>query len=275
MFLQKEIWFRNGDKKIYSLSYIPEGEGPRPVILICHGFGGSHRDNLNCAERYAAAGYAVCSFDFCGGSPTVRSDGATTEMSPMTELADLMALFPQLLAQDFVDPAAVYLWGESLGGFVAAMGAARLKGQVKGLILLYPALRYQALCRSLFPSKEAVTATVKWDVPLGPCYYRDVWDVDPFAEIGAYKGPVLLFHGTQDDVVPISVSERARTCYEDVTYRTVEGAGHGFFGEVGEEVDRQIVAWLKARTGGEAEGTAGPVSGTRTGTGGADAAAAG
>ena len=163
----------------------------------------------------------------------------------MTELADLMAVFPQLLEQDFADPAAVYLWGESLGGFVAAMGAARLKERVKGLILLYPALRYQALCRSLFPSKEAVTATVKWDVPLGACYYRDVWDVDPFAEIGAYKGPVLLFHGTEDDIVPISVSERARTCYERVDYRVVEGAGHGFMGAPANEANAVILRYLQ------------------------------
>lgn len=167
MFRQEVIWFQREGRRIFSLSFIPEGPGPWPTILICHGFGGSHRDNLNCAERYMAAGYAVCSMDFCGGSPTTLSDGKTTEMSPMTELADLLAVFPQLKAQAFVKKDEIYLWGESQGGFVAAMGAARLKEQVKGLILLYPALLYQEVCRNLFPSKEAVTDSVRWEVPLG------------------------------------------------------------------------------------------------------------
>ena len=47
--------------------------------------------------------------------------------------------------------------------------------------------------------------------------------------------------------MPRRVSERAVGCYEEVSFHTVKGAGHGFFKEVGEAVDKQIVEWLRKR----------------------------
>ena len=244
-FVKKEIWFHRGDLKIYSRCYLPAGEGPFPTVIMCHGFLGSSADKVDCAQRYAEAGFAACAFDFCGGSPQTRSDGQTTEMSVMTEVEDLLAVFEQLKGHDFVKQDSMYLWGESQGGMVAALAAARLKNRIKGLILFYPALMIPDLGRAQAGVLENVTDTVLWDVPIGRCYIADVWDLDPFAEIRKYEGPVFICHGTADDIVPIRYSERARDTYKNSEYMVVEGGGHGFTIDVRENVDKKIIGFLR------------------------------
>ncbi|MBE6018688.1 MAG: alpha/beta hydrolase [Lachnospiraceae bacterium] len=245
-FVKKEIWFHRDGLKIYSRCYLPQGKGPFPAVIMCHGFLGSSADKIDCAQRYAEAGFAACAFDFCGGSPNTKSDGQTTEMSVMTETEDLLAVFDQLKAYDFIKEDSMYLWGESQGGMVAALAAARLKDKVKGLILFYPALMIPDLGRAETGTLANVTDTILWDVPIGRCYIADVWDLDPFAEIVKYEGPVFICHGTADDIVPISYSERARDTYKNAKYMTVEGAGHGFTVDVREKVDKRIIDFLRS-----------------------------
>ena len=243
---EKELWFRRGELNIYSLCYIPEGEGPFPTIIIGHGFGGSYKDNLNCAERYAKEGIAVCSFDFCGGTDFAKSDGKTTEMSVMTETEDMVAVFEQLRTQSFVDSERIILWGESQGGFVAALAAARLKDQADALVLFYPAFSIQTRGWEIFKDKNQVTGLDKRGVALGPCYFTDIWDLDTYYEIAKYEGPVLILHGDKDDVVPLSCSKKALAVYKNAQFKIIEGAGHGFFNETGEYADRLVVDFLKS-----------------------------
>lgn len=246
LFRTEEHWLTNGDKRIYSLSYIPDtGKEKYPVIIICHGFTATYRDNLNCAGRYADAGFAVCSFDFRGGSLQSKSEGSTTEMSVMTEVSDVLAVFSHVKGMPFADPEQIILWGESLGGIAAALAAAELKDQVRALVLFYPAFMIPDNCRAQFGSRENIEPFVHWDVPLGKCYAQDVWDLSVYEEIEKYEGPVLLLHGTADDVVPVSYSERACEVYKNAAFRTIKGAGHGFFNETGEEADRIVVDYLK------------------------------
>ena len=39
---EKEIYFYRDDLKIYAKMYMPEGEGPFPVVIFSHGFPGTH-----------------------------------------------------------------------------------------------------------------------------------------------------------------------------------------------------------------------------------------
>lgn len=244
-FIEKEIWFQRDGLKIYSVCYIPEGDGPFPTIILCHGFCGYCLDCLRSAAKYAEAGFATCAFDFCGGSPAVRSDGKTTEMSIMTEMADLLAVFEELQKMDFVKKDSIYLWGKSQGGTVAALTAAKLKTGVKGLVLLSPALMIADLGRATAGSVENVTDTVLWDIPIGKCYLMDIWDLDTYGEIVKYEGPVFIYHGTADDIVPLSYSEKARDTYKNAELTIVEGGGHTFSQDMEKEVDLKIISQLK------------------------------
>ena len=275
MFTEKELWIKRGDNSIYCLCYIPTNtelavESPGgtlrfPTIIIGHGYGGSYQDNLNCAERYAAEGFASISFDFCGGTPFARSTGSTEDMSVVTERDDIVAVFDAAAGLDFVDPKRIILWGESMGGYVATLAAAKLAEPgpeeqpgipvPAALILFYPAFNIRDEVHSSFGFYDAIKAQPRRDIPLGKCFAQDIWNLDTWFEIPKYKGPVLILHGDSDDVVPIGYSKKTRDVYmadrsakgstAPVSFRVIEGAGHGFFNETGAYADSLVTQFLK------------------------------
>lgn len=244
-YTEEDVWFYKKEKRIYSLMYRPENVQKAPLIIICHGFRGSHKVNLVSADMYANEGYAVCSIDFCGGSDITVSDGDVKEMSVITEKEDLLAVVEQVAKIPYINEKKIYLWGESQGAFVAALVAAEIPEKIRGEILLYPAFNLPDMGKKQFASKEEVTDSVFWEIHLGPAYYQDIWDLDVYKCISGYPGPVLLLHGDQDDIVPIEYSERAKGVFKNVEYHTIPGEGHSFYNEVGRKVDRMILDFLK------------------------------
>lgn len=260
VFTERELWIPRGDLKIYAMCYIPEnralaidknGSSAFPTIIIGHGFEGSYKDNLNCAERYAAEGYASISLDFCGGTDHAKSSGRTEDMSIITEKEDMIAVFKTALELDFVDPDRIILWGESMGGYVAALAGAELAastGNIKphALVLFYPAFNIRDEALKDHVKKENIKPKIRRSISLGKCFAEDIWDTDPYTVIGGFKGPVLILHGTDDTVVPIGFSERAVRTYDNASYRVIEGAGHGFFNETGAYADSLVTDWLNS-----------------------------
>ncbi len=112
-------------------------DGPRPGILLCHGWGGL-KEHL--AERYAKpfaeAGFACLVFDYRGwggsdgrlvpaasepmltqaGERTARVRVVREVVDPLDQVADIRAAFAWLLSEPGVDPARVGAWGSSYGG---------------------------------------------------------------------------------------------------------------------------------------------------------------
>lgn len=219
---------------IHTQVYVPsKGTEPYPLVIIGHGFGSSSAGTSGDALQLAEAGIAACVFDFCGGSRsgTGNSDGSTTNMSVLTEENDMQAVLDTLRAYSFVDSNNIFLMGHSQGGFVAALLAARIPDEIRGLILFYPALVIPDDARAMFSGKSDLPATyMHMGMELGRIYADDVWDMDAVAAVSSYPGDVLILHGDKDGLVPISYSQQAQKAYAHAQLMTLSGAGHGFFG---------------------------------------------
>ena len=63
---------------------------------------------------------------------------------------------------------------------------------------------------------------------IGKKYYEDILGMDIYGEIAGFKNPVLIMHGTADNVVDYSYSEKANRVYENSELVAFEKAGHGF-----------------------------------------------
>lgn len=225
---------------IRGTEYRPKGEN-LPIAIVCHGFMAWQDTVRHYAVLLAEMGYAAYCFDFNGGSVMrSKSDGKTTEMSVLTEIKDLEAVIDYVKSLPYVNPDELLLMGCSQGGFVSALTAAKLKGQVKKLVLFYPAFcipddaRAGKMMMSKFDPQNLPETVKCGPMKLGRCYMADVMDMNPFDEIKGYDGDVLIVHGTADKIVNIKYAEQAFGTYKNepyerkVEYYAIEGGTHMF-----------------------------------------------
>ncbi len=122
------------------------------------------------------------------------------------------------------------LVGYSMGGSLVTqfMQHSRLAGRVAGLVLDAPALDWREILS--FQASEMglpgiASTPVEWAI--GARIDADWDDLDALRHPEALQLPILLFHGTEDEVVPIATSEDlAAELPRWVTYYHAPGAGH-------------------------------------------------
>ena len=240
--LKESFSCQRGGLTIRGTQYRPADGHDLPAAIVCHGFMANQGTVRRYARFLAGKGYAAFCFDFCGGCVIGgRSDGATTDMSVLTGISDLEAVMGHVAGLPHVRPGRSLLMGCSQGGFVAALTAARLKSAVSRLILFSPALcipddaRAGRMMFARFDPTHIPETFRCGPMKLGRRYAADVLDMDPFAEISTYQGPVMIVHGDRDPIVDISYAERAnkayiakRTASAPVKLVIIKGAGHGF-----------------------------------------------
>ncbi|HEX2313527.1 MAG TPA: alpha/beta fold hydrolase [Thermomonospora sp.] len=120
---RSRVSFASGDTTCTGYLYLPEDRtGPPPCVVLCHGFSGTMDRLFPHAERFAAEGLAALVFDYrsfgeSGGEPRQVVDVRGQQ-------DDLRAAVAFARGDGRVDPDAVLLWGNSLGGAHAISVAA-------------------------------------------------------------------------------------------------------------------------------------------------------
>ena len=222
-----------GNLTIRGTEYRPEGDN-LPIAIISHGFMAFQDTVRQYAKALARLGYCSYCFDFCGGSVIKgKSDGKTTDMSVLTEMQDLEAVIRYTQDLPYTGNE-LLLMGCSQGGFVSAIVAAKHPSTVSKLVLFYPALcipddaRAGKMMLARFDPQNIPEKLRCGPMKLGRCYPAAVIGMDPYEEIKAYTGPVLIVHGTKDKIVRMDYSKRAAKCYANAELYFIEGGGHGF-----------------------------------------------
>lgn len=108
---------------INGLLYTPHGAGPHPTVVICHGQPGNEK-NLDLAQAVRRAGWNAVTFDYRGswGSPGVFrfAQNVADAEAVLAYLRD-----PRNAAALGIDVKRLVIAGHSMGGWVAALTAAR------------------------------------------------------------------------------------------------------------------------------------------------------
>ena len=233
-FIETTFECKRGGLTIRGTEYRPEGEN-LPVAIVSHGFMAWQDTVRQYAKELVRMGYCAYCFDFCGGSVMKKgkSDGATTDMSVLTEVQDLEAVIEYVQSLPYTGNE-LLLMGCSQGGFVSALVAAKHPGLVNKLVLFYPALCIPDDARAgkmMFAKFDPTNIPERINcgpMKLGRCYVADVIGMDPYEEIKSYRGPVLIVHGTKDNIVNPDYARQAQRAYPNAELHIIEGGAHGF-----------------------------------------------
>ena len=247
----KEYDFDSNGKDIYARAFVPDVEGRVPLVIFSHGLGADARHEEEVQKTLAKAGIAVFSFEFAGGSSSSApmSEGLTTEMSVLTEVQNLKDAIRIASGLEYADPQKIYLMGSSQGGLVTALTAEEVTN-IQGLFLFYPAFSLPDDIRSSFPKLDEVPETFNLlGTKIGKKYITDIYDMDPYANLDKLTMPVHIFHGKDDNIVPITASQKTMKRLKDARLTTLEDTGHALTPEqqaqIGFEIADEIYNGMK------------------------------
>lgn len=198
---------KSGGAELYGEIMWPDGgfQGPRPCVLLCHGYPGVARnDDLAAALRRIGCVVAVMHHRGAWGS-----QGKYLISNCVEDAAALAAYMrtPAFCERYHTDPDALFLIGHSMGGNSVLQAARRVKG-LRGAVLLTPydptAFLRQGGAEAVMPLLE--TGRILHSDGLD-AILRDMWDhieEYPFAKaFPEVKDQNLLFiTGTLDTIAP-------------------------------------------------------------------------
>jgi hypothetical protein len=184
--------------------WLPREEPEAPLLLFFHGNAGNREDRLHNLAGLWRAGIAVLIFDYRGYG------GSSGRPSERGLLLDGEAAFDWLRGETGGRP--IFFFGRSLGGAVAARVA--LRRPAAGLILESTFTSVPAMARVAFPL-PGIQRLVRTRL-------------DALGAVKTLRVPLLIIHGTADELVPIAMGRRL---YEaapgpDKTFRAVPGGRH-------------------------------------------------
>jgi uncharacterized protein len=106
------------------------------------------------------------------------------------------------------------LMGSSLGGYLAALFAARRPAEVTRLVLLAPAFQFASRWRARFRPEDLELWKQQGSAPFFHYGYKSaqrlgyafVEDADQYEDAPDFGQPALILHGSEDPVVPAAIS---------------------------------------------------------------------
>jgi pimeloyl-ACP methyl ester carboxylesterase len=217
-----EVWWLAAREGTAPALYL-EGPPGAPVIVHFHGNAEQLADLGDLFRRLREQGLGVLGVEYPGygaaaGSPSERA---------MDEVAELAL---QRLRARGVAPARIVLQGQSLGTGVAAEMA--LRGHGGKLSLLSPYTSMVDMARRVAP----------W-LPVSALL---VHRFDTAAKAPKLDIPVLIVHGTRDEVVPVAMGARLAQLFPRARLQLVEGASHaGLFAARAEDMAALIAGFAR------------------------------
>lgn len=200
-----------------------------PALVLCHGMestrGGTKQTAL--VERFVPKGWSVLRFDF---SYVGESGGRFEDLTISGEVDDALG------ALDFLaefSPSLRVLVGSSLGGAVALIAAAHAPERVDAVATIAavadPAI-FTATLSSDELSRWRREGKRRWrDGWMKSSFLSDLESIDILGCVHRIAKPLLVMHGTADDVVPFEHARRiAAAASGEVRLEAFPGVMHRF-----------------------------------------------
>jgi predicted peptidase len=219
--------------------FVPENWTPKqkwPVVLFLHGSGERADDGLQQTDTGIGTAIRVdrSRFQAIVVMPQCRKNLWWVE-PPMNDLA--IATLEAATKEFHGDTSRTYLTGLSMGGYGTWYLAQKYPGRFAALVVI---------CGGIHPPAATLKAhpeLIKWAPADGPKSY-----VEAAARIG--KVPVWIFHGADDEIVPVSESQRMQAAMKqigaEVHYTEYSGVKHVSWDKAYDEP--KLFPWLFSKS---------------------------
>jgi pimeloyl-ACP methyl ester carboxylesterase len=265
------VYLENEGMTMVCTLTIPRTRHLCPIVITMNGFAGVRDEDIvggtdegilkRNARILAEQGFASLRVDFRGQGD---SDGEYQMTTFSTQVSDALAALKYIRTnlKYRVNTRSIGMLGFSQGGLVASTAAASDK-RVDSLVLWSPATfpphEYEGLI-----TKQGIQAGLAlpdggwdyfplyldsqylgFDVPLGKAFFKDLFNVDPLAEIGKYQNPLMLIVGNNDIIVwPQPTKGQGYLKYHKGTeYLVALNADHAFDYWAGPEKLDDAIYW--------------------------------
>ncbi|SEP63540.1 alpha/beta hydrolase [Nitrosomonas ureae] len=174
------------------------------TVLFFHGNAGNISHRINYLTMFMRLGYNTLLFDYRGYG---QSSGTPSESGTYL---DAQAAWQHLIETQMIAPEQMILFGESLGGPIAAWLAAR---ENPGLLVL----------ASTFTSVSDLATQI---YPFLPVRWISRFEYNTLESLQSVTCPVFIAHSPQDEIVPFQHSQRLfQTVSGPKQFLTLQG-GH-------------------------------------------------
>ena len=227
----------------------PEGAERRPLVILLHGFTSSkdRPHNLLAAAAMREAGCDTLRFDLYGHG---ESGGEFRKHTLYRWISNTMAVIDYVRGLGYTE---LYLSGHSQGGLAAALTAGMEADRIRGLILRAPAFMIPECARTgsmlgieFDPDHIPDSVPTIKNLELDGNYIRVAQMIRAEDAADRFRNPVLILHGSEDDLVPPADSRRMAERYQNCELAVIAGETHHF--DRNPERMREIIRnWLAKR----------------------------
>lgn len=180
---------------------------PKGVIIYHHGNAGNLDRWGATATDFTSKGYDVLHYDYRGYGKT---PGKPTQRKLYKD-----AISVTNFVSEQYKGLPIIQYGRSLGSCMAARTAVKTNAPL--LILETP--------------YYSMTAMAKKTVPWVPHAFILRFPLPTFKHVKKYKGPLYIFHGTDDELIPYKQAKKLSKKHPQAVFTTISGAMHGNISE--------------------------------------------
>ncbi len=216
---KKQLFISRDDIEISGILYLPDGDGPFPLVFFVGGLGAGYGYLEDIAKRLTKNGVATVLFTFAG-------EAGSDDLTVLTEAEDLKAVIGGVRTLPVIDSSNVFLFGHSFGGLVASYVGCNYPDEIKGMILLEPAYPLKNEISGNHPDLSAIPESEFPKRFIDDLYSFDIYDYMP-----SFKGNVIMFLGTAEGSGGFSwpsLYAEAQEKFPSAELIYVEGADHSF-----------------------------------------------
>ena len=236
----EEFYIDSDGIKLHAKLDKPEGVDKGPLCILIHGFTGHMEEEhlLAAKDAFLDLGMMVLRVEMYGHG---MSGGVFKYHTMYKWVSNPIDVVRHAKSLDYVTE--LYFAGHSQGGLLTMLMGGMFPDDFKMIIPMSPAWMIPKISRegmilgTTFDPDHIPEKIISWDTELSGDYIRVAQTIHVEDSIKRYKGPVLLIHGVEDEVVPYSYAEEAAGLYKNASLIGIQGADHCYVGHNDELAD--------------------------------------